>query len=623
MGVNTSEINTVAAEDPALAKELEYAEKIFKLRGFITEEEAKELSQLQEKIGALEYELDAIKTYKQEIKTFSEEVAQSNDKYADLDATSDITRWEQAKRESSKDLGVKIKEEKLYEKHKDSFKNLETMQKFKESDENAYNFLMSGAIGEAVGQELEKRQAQVEALTQELTELMQQLYDVQQEQDTLDLEEKKLPKNAKKEKNAYTDKYLKALEKESKTKEKIAELEIKLNKKRDEGLLEEEELEFVTKRYAENKEKALKTQQKIKKIVEGMRQEEKTSEGDLEAEQDQAERELQFKLQQEERQKLYAQGIQAVTATVQSLYTMSSLFDILLDKETNFAQKLGSLIPLGISILATFGQTANLITSLNSAMVAGMAKRSAMTAVETAARTALNKSLKQEAIIEAASMAAKKAGLKLSQEELIALLTRKGLIEANTAATTGDIAVKTADIGVTAALKMMQDKLNASMMKFPLMWILAAVAAVVAAIMAIVTAQQKRREEEYKLRQEQIDKLNEDQAEIDKNLELVKSYEEVYKQYKAGKTSKQELEEATESLNGVLDEEVLKVAKLTGNYEELIKEIDEYKKKKLEAGKKSAEEEVDKTGAQITSKAIEGQGHRESNNTKYSIDFDG
>ena len=117
------------------------------------------------------------------------------------------------------------KEEKLYEKHKDSFKNLETMQKFKESDENAYNFLMSGAIGEAVGQELEKRQAQVEALTQELTELMQQLYDVQQEQDTLDLEEKKLPKNAKKEKNAYTDKYLKALEKESKTKEKIAELE--------------------------------------------------------------------------------------------------------------------------------------------------------------------------------------------------------------------------------------------------------------------------------------------------------------------------------------------------------------------------------------------------------------
>ena len=44
-------------------------------------------------------------------------------------------------------------------------------------------------------------------------------------------------------------------------------LEIKLNKKRDEGLLEEEELEFVTKRYAENKEKALKTQQKIKKVV--------------------------------------------------------------------------------------------------------------------------------------------------------------------------------------------------------------------------------------------------------------------------------------------------------------------------------------------------------------------
>ena len=550
-------------------------------------------------------------------------MSQSNDKYADLDATSDITRWEQARKESSKDLGVAVKEEKLYEKHKDSFKNLDTMRKFKESDENAYNFLMGGAIGDAVGQELERKQAQVEALTQELTELMEELYDAQQEQETLDLEEKKLPKGAKKEKEKYTDKYLKALEKESKTKEKIAAIEIKLNKKRDEGLLEEEELEFVTKRYAENKEKALKTQQKIKKIVEGMRQEEKTSEGDLEAEQEQAERELQFKLQQEERQKLYAQGVQAISATIQGIYTLSSVFDILLDKETTVVQKIGALVPLGLSIAMTFGQTANLITSLNANMAAGIAKRSALKTVEAAAQAAYNQELTKEKVIEAASVAAKKANLKLSQEEITTLLTRQGLIKANTAATTGDIAVKTADIGVTAALKAVQDKLNASMMKFPLMWILGAVATVTAIVMGLVTAQQKRREEEYKLRQEQIEKLNETQEEIDKNLELVKSYEEIYKQYKSGKTSKQELEEATDSLNGVLEEEDLKIAKLTGNYEELIKKIDEYKKKKLEEGRDSAEEEVDKTGAQITSKAIEGQGHRESNNTKYSIDFDG
>ena len=623
LDADPSKIQTIAATDVALEKELEYAEKIFKLRGFITEEEGKELSQLQEKIGALAYELDAIKTYKEEMTSFSQEVSKSNEKYADLDATSDITRWEQAKKDSSKDLGVAIKAEKLFGKNKDSFKTVESLNRFKSQDENAYNFLMNeGGIADSVRTLLLEKQAAFEKMQQEILNLEKVVTDAEFKKDAL-IEADKDPNATKEQKNKYLEQYVKVDDKAIKSQKRLKELYEEIDKVRKEGLLDEEELEFVSKRYAERKESTLKTQQKIKKIVEGMRQEEKTSEADLEAEQEQAERELQFKIQQEERQKLYAQGVQAITATVQGLYTLSSLFDILLDKETSFAQKLGSLVPLALSVITTFGQTANLITSLNSAMVAGMAKRTAIATVETAARTALNASLEKEAIIEAASAAAKKAGLKLSQEELITLLTRKGLIEANTAATTGDIAVKTADIGVTAALKAVQDKLNASMMKFPLMWILGAIAAVTAIVMGLVTAQQKRREEEYKLRQEQIEKLNETQEEIDKNLELVKSYEEIYKQYKSGKTSKQELEEATDSLNVVLEEEDLKIAKLTGNYEELIKKIDEYKKKKLEEGRDSAEEEVDKTGAQITSKAIEGQGHRESNNTKYSIDFDG
>jgi len=66
-----------------------------------------------------------------------------------------------------------------------------------------------------------------------------------------------------------------------------------------------------------------------------------------------------------------------------------------------------------------------------------------------------------------------------------------------------------------------------------------------------------------------IDSENQKQAEIKNNRDLAQSYLEVYKQYKDGTASKEDMDAAAATLADTLDKEALSVANLTGNYDAL------------------------------------------------------
>ena len=97
---------------------------------------------------------------------------------------------------------------------------------------------------------------------------------------------------------------------------------------------------------------------------------------------------------------------------------------------------------------------------------------------------------------------------------------------------------------------------------------------IILALTAITTiyATVKKNQQEV---QENIRKEAEERIEYAKTLEkerqenskLEDSYLEVYTRYKQGKASKQEMLEATENLNDIYDNELLALAKLTGNYD--------------------------------------------------------
>ena len=77
--------------------------------------------------------------------------------------------------------------------------------------------------------------------------------------------------------------------------------------------------------------------------------------------------------------------------------------------------------------------------------------------------------------------------------------------------------------------------------------------------------------------------------ELEAEEKLYNSYIDTYDQYKNGKKSKEELIKVTDDLVGLLGEERINVAKLTGDYESLNAEILKAKTASAEKGLKSAE----------------------------------
>ena len=172
-----------------------------------------------------------------------------------------------------------------------------------------------------------------------------------------------------------------------------------------------------------------------------------------------------------------------------------STVDILQNKELSLDEKLGAMLVGLVPLIMSVVQSWNFLKEANEYVRESIRKRQAVQALDQALlaheKTLIDENAAKELVINLAT----EHKIELTKKE-IAARAKKIMITQQEAAAEGTVtAAKNAEITVTGLLTAAQEKLNISVMKFPLMWIVAAVAAVVGvavwAIKSYQTAEEK------------------------------------------------------------------------------------------------------------------------------------
>ena len=188
----------------------------------------------------------------------------------------------------------------------------------------------------------------------------------------------------------------------------------------------------------------------------------------------------------------------------------------------------------------------------------------------------------------------------------------------------------------TLEAKDAQDKLNTSMLKSPAMWLTITLGALVAVISAVSAAEdeaakkaeqaEQERKEAVKQQiadnQELIEQEKEKQQEVKNNLELWKSYKELYQQQEFGINVKEDLQKVSEDLINTYDIENGKLIALAGSYGLLTEKIQEKVKQDLK-NKKDSEDVAAKKAKDNLGLAGSGSEYYEkgSNNQLYDESY--
>lgn len=150
----------------------------------------------------------------------------------------------------------------------------------------------------------------------------------------------------------------------------------------------------------------------------------------------------------------------------------------------------------------------------------------------------------------------------------------------------------------------------------------AAVGAV--AVIALVTSHINKANKAIKENNEATVEASNKTIEQTNNInKLCTSYERLYKDYKSGRASTEDLEKATaeladssEILTGKVRKEDIEVANLTKDYEELNKKIKETQKTALKEGKTAAVNKKESSGQLLLDDAREGLGYKDDSRYK-------
>ena len=168
---------------------------------------------------------------------------------------------------------------------------------------------------------------------------------------------------------------------------------------------------------------------------------------------------------------------------------------------------------------------------------------------------------------------------------------------ADAAATTADTVAKGANAVATGVATAAQAAFNAVCMMNPIVLLIGALTLAVGAFAIFSAASKKSREAQKEMNEEAYKTAVAEKEEAQERKNNADSFLELYKQYQQGAKSKEDLAKATDSLTKLLGKEDIEIAKLTGNYDNLIEKIKEARKqalgdeiKGLENEKASAEE---------------------------------
>ena len=595
-----------AVGSSAVELEAQYAEKILNIQRALSEEEAQELITRQQELGVLESKIEAIKQYETIAKDMKEKGVMN---FFDIDHL-DIDDFTQGIEQVTKTIDDLTAEKEELDKFFDILKQrgpnrAKTLEK-RNIDVSSYNTQLGLADIESMPEE-EKQKIQSDPTGRSTASLYE--YEKQEQ------------------------KLYELLVKYGKENKRMNELADKFNKKH---ILSNKEIAEIYEFQTEEKKRQRKLLGQLETGAEGYADASAGVLDNLEAEKQDRQAILDQMIEQKERALAISNAITAASSLVTVATAVSGMMQSFADGELtlqDFTQTLTTVIALLPSLISGY----KALVPLNTAMAASWAaqraekqKLAVLQALTIKRNTIENEQQAKKVVAAKIAQVQSKTGIKLTQQEVALQLIKNGKLTEEMAINAGLIpskAAKTAveEVGTKATLKatIAQWAHNASLYASPLFWIAAIILGVVAAIAALVSITKASAERQREANDAAIESANAKQTEIDKNLELVESYQDVYQAYKEGKASKNELEEATKTLVDILGEEEVRIANLTGDYEKLNEKILEYQKNKLKEGKSSAETEQKSAAGNVEASAIDGQGHRESGNTKYSIDFDG
>ena len=214
----------------------------------------------------------------------------------------------------------------------------------------------------------------------------------------------------------------------------------------------------------------------------------------------------------------------------------------------------------------------------------------------------------------------------LTKEEIALQLIQNGSLSTATAIKAGLLTAEQAEQGVkkkgivtTIAATVAQWAHNAAMYASPVMWIALIILGVVAAIAALTAALINSAKAQREDNNAKIEAANADQERINKNLELYDSYLKLHEAYEEDATKKQEMIEAAEALGDAIDQELVRTAKLTDNYDLLTEAVKKAKDAALTEKAESTATEYSAAKSNLEQTARDGEGKKSGDD--YIVNF--
>ena len=313
-------------------------------------------------------------------------------------------------------------------------------------------------------------------------------------------------------------------------------------------------------------------------------------------------------------QKERAMAISNLMATFSSLTTsitaVTGLAKAFAQGELTFGQFVSTVV----------GSLPSIITGLK-AMNAIQQQFNTTKAVTNALKAVEGKTDAANLITATAAQLLKETGIKMTEKEIAQRLVNTGAITAEQAAEAGLTVAKTAEAGSSWLATAAQWALNTAVYGFPVMWIVAAIMAAVAAIAILVAANAKAAKEQREANTASIESANAKQEEINKNLELYDSYLKLHKAYEEDASKKQEMIEAADALGDLIDQELIRVAKLTDNYDLLTEAVQAAKEAALDEKEESVGIELSAAKSNLEKTMVKGEGRTKGEGGKYVVDF--
>lgn len=261
-------------------------------------------------------------------------------------------------------------------------------------------------------------------------------------------------------------------------------------------------------------------------------------------------------------------------------------------------------------------------------LTALQAKEAAMTAVLTAYKAAENKEDTESIALQSAGAIAQQLGISKDQAQALSLALLSGMkkksalasLESGTAEAF-DTAAKGADTAATIGLTVANGVLALSIgaVTIPVWALVAAFLALVAIVAIVVAAISNANKVKAEMREKSIEAGKAAKEEADANKELINSYESALKTYEETGQGKEELEEASKKLAEAYDDEDMKVAALTGDYEKLTEAMRNARAEELENAKQKTKSALSSAEANFKDDMRDNKGN--FSDEQYNADF--